>query len=664
VNEFGDKDGSNSGKSPAGHLELAPRDSIQAALERFAQSTIPDYAAFDDWLADKLTIQNTGLILPQSETAAHRAAYIESLLQLHEDFDQLIRRASESRTTTRESYRRLLNSLKLLIYAKNLLPERTKDAFARSKSFSLSTEVLDKDLSSCTQAEVRVRFFAALARKRDRMALKLLGHLREQDHDLGEVAYLEALCHFQANEYQDAIRCAKEVPSGSFDYSAACATVLESQAFLADTKTLVKELQTHKPNEITPSFLSYLMQVSIRQSDDPKEAVADFNELGKMWAPTGPHTSSDPFFARFNRYSCRIAKELAIAMQDLNRQQEYSTKNSAEERDLLDDDLDPTVQRLLYACMVDSALLDDLIQTEQELRFVPIVKRLVNVPYELQFEDFEESLRTQWELGATEVFVENVANSLEQLLKIEQEDKWLLINLAYAEASATGHKRLGLLQQTLTQYGRLGSREHAITLSVQNARLRHELSPVGWHFFEQANWAFERSLAERSPWQDAGMISLGFFRILEVEFNQRIVIPMLKSLDFTALRALPKPPRTIESGRIPDNIIEKLKKVREGRDAGLELGALHLLLQLTQTIADPDENRKKLLHGAIQRHLTTDGERAYKDGRLSNLISPAVREKYRNPPAHSRYLPQPVAIECRKHVTQALLDITDWTLRP
>ena len=164
-------------------------------------------------------------------------------------------------------------------------------------------------------------------------------------------------------------------------YPAARAFVLEAQAFLSDTDGLVSELQTHRPNDITPSFLAYLMQLSIRQSDDPDATVAAFNELGKNWSPEEPHTTRDPFYAPFNRYSCRIAKELAIALQGLEDQQAYMEQDGNEQSELPDDDLDMHTRRLLYACTVDTALLDDLLKATADERFVPIVKRLLNVPY-------------------------------------------------------------------------------------------------------------------------------------------------------------------------------------------------------------------------------------------------------------------------------------------
>ena len=132
---------------------------------------------------------------------------------------------------------------------------------------------------------------------------------------------------------------------------------------------------------------------------------------------------------------------------------------------------------------VDAPLLDDLLKAESGERYVPIVKRLLNVPYRPEFADFAQSLRTQWELGAIDIFVENVAESVRGLLDAPEEAKWDLIELAYTEASAIDHQRLPALRRALEEHGRLEPRNNAFTQSVQSARLRHQLTPHRLAFF-------------------------------------------------------------------------------------------------------------------------------------------------------------------------------------
>ena len=58
-----------------------------------------------------------------------------------------------------------------------------------------------------SQMEHRVAFFSALNSGDDHQAYKMVGRLREEAHDPGEIDYLEALACFKANQFEDAIRC-------------------------------------------------------------------------------------------------------------------------------------------------------------------------------------------------------------------------------------------------------------------------------------------------------------------------------------------------------------------------------------------------------------------------------------------------------------------------
>ena len=160
--------------------------------------------------------------------------------------------------------------------------------------------------------------------------------------------------------------------------------------------------------------------------------------------------------------------------------------------------------------------------------------------------------------------------------------------------------------------------------------------------------------AIQSSWTDAGMISLGFFRILEIELNQRIVHPLVRRLDWDTL---PRP-----TGRILQNLLPKIKKVRDGNTSGLELGAIYHLLNQTRD-PRPDEQISQVLHDAIKASLNDIGQIAYKQGKLEDLIGDEARETYRNPPAHSRFLPLSVATACKEYVEKALEVIIEGTAK-
>ena len=73
-------------------------------------------------------------------------------------------------------------------------------------------------------------------------------------------------------------------------------------------------------------------------------------------------------------------------------------------------------------------------------------------------------------------------------------------------------------------------------------------------------------------------------------------------------------------------------------------------------------NRSVKSYDAIKASLNDIGQIAYK-GKLEDLIGDEARETYRNPPAHSRFLPLSVATACKEYVEKALEVIIEGTAK-
>ena len=142
------------------------------------------------------------------------------------------------------------------------------------------------DLSTSFAKRVACALFhRTAARERPRSAQALGAVMREQDHDPGELAYLEALCHFHGNEFHEAIYWAKKVSAGTIDYPTARAVVLEAHAFLSDTDGLVGELQASwaKGHHPIVSRLSHAVEHStIRRPG------RDGRSLQRIWEKLAP----------------------------------------------------------------------------------------------------------------------------------------------------------------------------------------------------------------------------------------------------------------------------------------------------------------------------------------------------------------------------------------
>ncbi len=206
----------------------------------------------------------------------------------------------------------------------------------------------------------------------------------------------------------------------------------------------------------------------------------------------------------------------------------------------------------------------------------------------------------------------------------------------------------------------------AAALSVAD-RLERQLSPMGRLALHSAKWDLAQSDSGPSIWKDAGMISLGFFRIVELEFNERLLFPALQSIDLDALETEIERLQNSQASRTERNVVEcwkrmlpRLRKAKQDR-RGLELGDLELLLQKLRAVNGPDSFLKAPLNAGIIRQLSARGIAAFQSGELASLLDIDARERFRNPAAHTRYVDLETARESKRYVENALEKLIEYT---
>jgi hypothetical protein len=103
-----------------------------------------------------------------------------------------------------------------------LLPGQTlRDSQPRWREVLLTLSKADLTANSLprtsSQSEHRAAFFHAVAKGDELAAFKMVGRLREESHDKGEVAFLEQTASFHSNRFEEAIRYAREVANDAID---------------------------------------------------------------------------------------------------------------------------------------------------------------------------------------------------------------------------------------------------------------------------------------------------------------------------------------------------------------------------------------------------------------------------------------------------------------
>jgi hypothetical protein len=653
---------------------------LEEALDRYwrdesnSSAHVPDYFGFKNWLAEEMeSFRSKAAAIPihhvSGESSSKISSFYFNLIDAFERggivLDEEGFRIDQDRFGVwdgKGSKIKRFNKAKLLLHA-------AKDLDDRGRQFLVTLRELDKgdavtEVSrEATAPSHRAAFFGAISRGDRELAYKMVGRLRESNHDSGEIPFLEATAAFHANRFDEAIGYSHEVAHEHKDWSRACMLRIEAMAMLGSVNDVVQELQETGEQDLSPCFQVHAFQRAIENSEDPESslrAIAEFLSGSELVI-----SADDPFYRSWNRYSC----EMAIRLVEMLRDREEAVLAIEQSRAPLEDssdenlELSPSGQRLVQALQLDRDLLDQLLESESTDRCQAIVARLLGHK-DPDRADYLDAFRAQWRIEEPHIFVSNIVQSMTNIEKDPSDDLWQLVSLAYQEALAAGLEgEAGLLRTSLLSNTDIAEKIKDLEVDAIRDALEEKLTSMGRHAYRSAKWDMDKLADEKNEWRDAGMISLGFFRILELEFNERLLLPMLDRLDLKAVGSMLI---DLENGPTSKKIKKAIEfwrrmtgqlKSAEEQKRGLELGSIELLLGKCASEGGPDEKMKTSVHSALAFVLNSKGHDALRSGRLAAMVNQEARERFRNPPAHSRYVDIATALECRTYVEQSLKEL-------
>lgn len=167
---------------------------------------------------------------------------------------------------------------------------------------------------------------------------------------------------------------------------------------------------------------------------------------------------------------------------------------------------------------------------------------------------------------------------------------------------------------------------------------------------------------------DYSTLALQYFRILEIELNEKLVVPLLKTVDFQMLKVLNEDAFNLNNGWSPHaeanyNALRTCIGYLEAllnRKKTLEIGKMQTMLYLTTVWFMQENACAQKLHSYICQCLSPAGIQAYEGLQMQKLIDGTQRDKYRNPGAHTGYLPYSIAVEAREYVLSNLPAVESW----
>ena len=171
------------------------------------------------------------------------------------------------------------------------------------------------------------------------------------------------------------------------------------------------------------------------------------------------------------------------------------------------------------------------------------------------------------------------------------------------------------------------------------------LSDSGKWAYKAAMWQYEQYDQNCTGLMDAGLLSLAFMRILELELNIRMIVP-LKKLCKNQLE------NKLKEMKLPETIDEKFSFLICNETKNLMLGPLRHFIE---NIRDNNIKGAKAIYALLVENILTEyGKDCLDNGTFDTMLSQGVVDKYRNPPAHAKYLSKKEAVTAMHYVESQL----------
>lgn len=650
-------------------LESKSFAEIEEKLNESTISSVPDYGNFYSYVGGLIEI-NLDVALPNFEQFINPKGISGDtpqaicLLLTFREYKKKIILCLKKNIAIKQT--KDYSKYKLLYGTVTKMGERFTKAIVNGLS-DIEDEHMDEGLEKLDWFQLKDRFMMAIVRKEKSVAFKLLGRLSNLDP--GESYYFEALAHFNNNEFDDSIRFAKKIVIGSPDHNNAVAMILKSYALKGDVLNFTKYMFEVNEIKVNSYFYLNLVQLLILNTKNTDlfldkmnmDLIRDRNEESKF---------DDSEHLESKRILCRNCAKLALERIELL--DEIELYGSESENDEIPDVLGNRLIQITIAIGVVPEIAEEISKedsTKDEIS--QYILKLLLGNYLPEFEDYYLALTTQLRLSISDRFVENVTSNGKKLLLYKDPRAWELIEAAYVESIIIGDKKNEFkLVELLKPSGRLDNRK--LDGLITNINIKNSLSNEGKIAYTSAEWQYQKAIEEDYGWKDAGMISLAYFRIIEVELNINFIAPLIKLVGSKNLKeeyndlinkSSEEHIKKIEEKW--ESLIFKLERIEKQKNQGLTLEDVErtfgLIKKIDLSTGKVDYNLRKLLYDNMIKLVTNpEGINAINNGEIGELIKSEYRNKYRNPPAHTRYVDIHVAKDCKSYVETALIRISSW----
>ncbi len=540
------------------------------------------------------------------------------------------------------------------------------------KTGTIGSKYLDDNLNEVSEEEVISRFLLACGRKDSRMALKLLGDIRriEPEH----ASYYEAYIDYQDERYEDALHYLDNVRKGQTYYHDAINLKLNSLAMLGREEDFFKLINSLIKSKIrlNQDYVYYCTQLLILNSKDCSDNI--YKKITSYKRKFSKQ--QNPYYRNcIRRYSYRAM------INGLNILRNYGNETIMDEslnlREIDKKNLQKynKVAQFLWcgteffftgnnkrAMDYGSTFECTLMNAISFIRDKYAGSTNKTLP-DASLDDYLFAFNALYDTGEYEDFYIQVMYHFDYFKSLESlPNVRMTLERAYVEGCA-----LGRADNELVELVNSWHLEKEFANEINISRMKRILPSNAWKAYEAAEWQFSKSKEEYYDWKDAGMISLAYFRIIEMVLNYWIIVPLAKNKGTELSLKYSEQLSQMSSNQKNSykfkwrTIIKSLKDIENNPSGeGMMLGPMEYLFRNIGSEYTSDDEVATIIINELGSILNSGWEQAVQANIPETLISKSVRDKYRNPPAHCKYLSYDIACECRTYTTDALMTIHSW----
>jgi hypothetical protein len=638
---------------------------------------MPDYKTFRDFLKAMIEPKNAWLIIEGKEKGL-----LGTNFYLDYPLFFTIKRIFEIDYKPKNDHDYLEFKILLMFYIHNI---DIFESITKTNIIENYVELNNQLFKKINSFFINQRFFYSLKRKDRDSALKLhsqLYNLSSSDH----YNYLESLIYFEDNDYNKSLAILEKIEKKSIFYRDSNKKILEikaNQGKVDDFIKLIKEFDG-KYSEYFIKFL--LLKLYSNTIEIFRESI--FLDLkDKLIIPI------EESQAKQELYDIRTETgKLVLRLKSFIELSKEIGPNNIDEFQLITNKIS-NLKLLLSVINIDFSfifLVDNEVLFSKEIfrNFLKIQNVAsfdfketdsLNIDYSviwdllLNFSNKRLVLERFSDFNSLVTLIKNLAFILPKRFVLKNDDLKL-----HSENMDKLEKSLNLMQSFLFKiYGDV--LEYGdITFVNKYKKNFYDLHEKGYINFEIVDKISKLSFLDISnrskialeaaeiyfesikdkKWVDAGSVSLAFYKILEIEFNHKIVYPLVNKIDFGKL--FTKYKKNIENESANGRTfnwsftIKNLEKIKNLKSNGLTAGQIFALLTRLSSHDPPLRDFELYILEILEKHFTLEGLEHFRNGKIIDCLNEKFREKYRNPPAHTTYLSIETAIDSRNFVYEQL----------